>query len=191
MVDLPTGQTTMRTKNKARGFIEPSAFTLARKQAGLTVHQAANELDVNVRTIRNYENGAVRIPYPAFRLMRLMGGYALLGVTGRVGDDWAGWSFWRNQLWSPECKGFEVSHLRYFGTYLQIARQALAARSRSLNPANYLIKNDHLKTTTKPTDYASLTGEQPSNATALFGVKVVHASTVASVAVPVCNEKAA
>lgn len=79
MVDLPTCQAVMRTKTKANKYIDPDAFHLARRKLGLTVKQTAIELNVNERIIRNYENGALQIPYPSFRLLRLLAGYCLLG----------------------------------------------------------------------------------------------------------------
>lgn len=79
MVDLPTCQAVMRTKTKVNKYIDPDAFHLARHKACLTVKQTAIELNVNERSIRNYENGAVQIPYPLFRLLRLLAGYSFLG----------------------------------------------------------------------------------------------------------------
>ncbi|MDP1658577.1 MAG: VC1465 family Xer recombination activation factor, partial [Methylotenera sp.] len=119
MVDLPACEAVMRTKKKPRKYIEPDAFHLARRKAGLTVNQAAIELDVNERTIRNYENGVVRIPYSSFRLIRLLAGYSLLG------NNWEGWGFHQNRLWTPEGRSFEAYELRYIATYISIARHSI------------------------------------------------------------------
>lgn len=178
MVDLLTGQTVMRTKKKARKYIEPDAFHLARHKAGLTMKQAALELDVDVRTIRNYENGVSRIPYPAFRLLRLLANYQL------VGRDWADWSFWQNKLWSPEGRSFAVHELRYVATYISLARhflktQAVASLQRSSEAA--------AKTIEKPPAVRGV----PSSATALFGAEVRQVNAVDLEASPGLQEKAA
>lgn len=74
-------------------------------------------LDVTARTIRNWEDGSSRTPYPAFRLMRLLGGHSL------IGKQWEGWSIWRGTLWTPEGRGFEPHELRYLSNYLWMARK--------------------------------------------------------------------
>ena len=119
----------MQSKKQARKYIEPDDFYLARRKAGLTVHMAAEQLRVTDRTIRNYENGSCRIPYSAFRLMRLLGGYSLCGVTCLKRDSWDGWSFGQNKLWSPEGRSFEVHELRYVATYISIARHFLELKA--------------------------------------------------------------
>jgi transcriptional regulator with XRE-family HTH domain len=159
MVDLSACKIVMRPKSKTRKYIDPDAFHLARRKAGLTVKQASIELDVNERTIRNYENGVVSIPYPSFRLMRLLAGYRLLG------DAWEGWGFHQNKLWSPEGRSFEVYELRYIATYIGLARHYLKTKNQP-----------------KPSTYGALKAVQlensptaigvPSSATALFGAEV-------------------
>ncbi|MDO9394599.1 MAG: DUF3653 domain-containing protein [Methylotenera sp.] len=109
------------------------------------------------RTVRNYENGIVRIPYPSFRLVRLMAGFSLLG------DKWEGWGFHQGKLWTPEGRSFEAHELRYIATYLQIARRALS----SARPTSALVH---------PHVIAPTASNRPSNATALFGVEVRHAT---------------
>lgn len=151
----------MRTKKKPRKYIDPDAFHLARRKAGLTVKQAGIELDVNERTIRNYENGAVQIPYPSFRLMRLLAGYSLLGKS------WEDWGFHQNKLWSPEGRSFEAHELRYIASYISIARQSiktLKAKTEehstygTANPLNGVV--------------STVASDAPSSATALFGAEV-------------------
>lgn len=62
-------------------------FRIERMTAGFSRPQAADYLGVNVRTIRNWETGATRIPYPAFRLLRMR-------AKGLVhGQGWEGWRF--------------------------------------------------------------------------------------------------
>lgn len=147
----------MRTKKKPRKYIDPDAFHLARHKSGLTVNQAAIELDVNERTIRNYENGAVRIPYSAFRLISLLAGYSLLRTK------WEGWGFHQNRLWTPEGRSFEAYELRYITTYLSITRHSIKTRKASSTDG----AAKHLEAINSP-----LANGEPSSATALFGVEV-------------------
>lgn len=168
MVDLPTCEAVMRTKTKARKYIDPDAFYLARRKAGLTVKQASIELDVNERTIRNYENGAVQIPYPSFRIMRLLAGYSLLGKS------WEDWGFHAGKLWTPEGRSFEAHELRYIATYLSLARAFLKARTAT-HPARPRPSSSSLRLPVmqnKTLELEPLASGTPSSATALFGAEV-------------------
>ena len=49
-------------------WADPERFHVERMTAGLTQQQAAEYLGVSVRTMRNWETGSNRIPYPAFKL---------------------------------------------------------------------------------------------------------------------------
>lgn len=159
----------MRNQKKARKYIEPDAFHLARRKAGLTMRQAALELDVDVRTIRNYENGVSRIPYPAFRLLRLLANYQL------VGRDWADWSFWQNKLWSPEGRSFAVHELRYVATYISLARHFLNTQNQNQAPASLQRSSEAgAKTVEIPPAVRGV----PGSATALFGAEVRQVNTV-------------
>lgn len=162
MVDLPTCQAVMRTKTKANKYIDPDAFHLARRKAGLTVKQTAIELNVNEHTIRNYENGAVQIPYPSFRLLRLLAGYSLLGKK------WEGWGFHQNKLWTPEGRSFEAHELRYIATYISLARQFL----KSKRQPGVSCLNGRLSFEKQETDDGSIAIGTPSSATALFAAEV-------------------
>lgn len=169
----------MRKLKKQCKYIEPDAFYLARRQAGLSVLEAAIELDVSERTIRNYENGAVSIPYPCFRLIRLLGGYSLMAVNKRLGNDWQDWSFWQNKLWSPEGRGFDVQNLRYLSIYMQIARRALSSSRAQASPLR--ASPAAAKSNTKSVVSLVIVRaerEEPSSATALFGVKVPQSPIV-------------
>lgn len=167
MVDLSPCEAVMRPKKKPRKYIDPDAFHLARRKAGLTVKATASALDVDERTIRNYEKGVVRIPYPSFRLVRTMAGFSLLG------DKWEGWGFSQGKLWTPEGRSFEAHELRYIATYLQIARRALTSapwRLRAPPPSaaqNPLTANSLV--------IAPTASARPSDATASFGAEVGQA----------------
>ncbi|MDZ4099841.1 MAG: VC1465 family Xer recombination activation factor [Methylophilaceae bacterium] len=109
----------MRKAKKLRRYIAPDDFYVARRRAGLTVSAAADMLDLNPRTIRNWESGKSRIPYSAFRLMRMTAGYALLG------KQWEGWTVWRGKLYTPGGRSFEPHELLYVSTYIGLARHYL------------------------------------------------------------------
>ncbi|HUW29336.1 MAG TPA: VC1465 family Xer recombination activation factor [Sulfuriferula sp.] len=82
-------------------FVCRETFYLERRTAGLTRKEAAAFLGVTVRTIRNWENGSSRIPYPAFKLIRMRAG----GVVQAPG--WEGWRFGRGgALYSPCGRSF-------------------------------------------------------------------------------------
>jgi transcriptional regulator with XRE-family HTH domain len=165
----------MRTKKKPRKYIDPDAFHLARRKAGLTVKQASIELDVNERTIRNYENGAVQIPYPSFRLMRLLAGYYLLGKS------WEDWGFHQNKLWSPEGRSFEAHELRYIASYISIARQSIKTLKAKTEERLALSSSRHASSLVHQLDHplviVATVNDRPSNATALFGAEVGQKST--------------
>jgi DNA-binding XRE family transcriptional regulator len=112
----------MRRKSKARKYIDPDAFYVARKRAGLTRDMAAEMLDVDVKTIGNWENGLTAIPYAAFRLMRLKGGYGLLN------EGWEGWALWEGKLFSPAGRSFAPYELIYLSNYISMARLFIKSR---------------------------------------------------------------
>jgi DNA-binding XRE family transcriptional regulator len=86
---------------KRRRWIEPQAFADLRKQCGYTRQQAADALDVTRRTVQNWETGGARIPWMAYRMLRLLRGFAL------PGPEWEGWTIWRGKLYDPN--GREIS----------------------------------------------------------------------------------
>lgn len=119
--------------------VDREAFYLERRTAGLTRKDAAHFLGVTVRTLRNWENGANRIPYPAFRLIRMRAG----GIVHAPG--WDGWRFGRDgALFSPEGRSFqpwELQQLRLVFSMAEHFRQqqankrADAPRSSAVGPA--------------------------------------------------------
>ena len=120
----------MRTKSKARKYIEPDGFYIARRRAGLTMMAAAELLEVDIRTLRNWENGSCRVPYAAFRLMRMQGGYSLLGKA------WEGWALWDGKLYTPAGRSFEPHELQYVGNYISMARMFLKDRENHKTDVN-------------------------------------------------------
>ena len=75
--------TPKKRKNNARSgalkspriYIDPADFYLMRHRAFLTTQQAAELLDVTHRTLQNWEKGRVRIPYTAYRVLKIKVGY--------------------------------------------------------------------------------------------------------------------
>lgn len=96
---------------------------------------AANMLDVDMRTVQNWEKGTSAIPYAAFRLIRLAGGYALLGKA------WEDWTVWDGRLFTPAGRSFLPHELEHVGTFISLARHFLKTRE---NPKtkNLLGSND-------------------------------------------------
>jgi len=87
-------------------WIDPQDFRDLRKQSGLTRVQAAYELDVTPRTIQNWETGGARIPWMAYRMLRILRGYALPGFA------WEGWTLRNHQLFSPTGRSFDAVWLQ-------------------------------------------------------------------------------
>ena len=111
-----------------RKWIEPQDFRDLRKAAGMTRKQTAEALDVSERTIQNWENGGARIPWMAYRMLRIIRGYALPGVY------WEGWTIRGRKLFSPAGKAFEVENLAYLqATFAQakLWRQQYSRQGRA------------------------------------------------------------
>ena len=100
-----------------RAYVDAEGFKEARLIAGWDRRRAAAALGVTTRTIRNWEAGRVCVPYSAFKLMRILSGYALPGSA------WAGWCVRGDTLWSPAGQGFQVGSLSYLSLVFRMARQ--------------------------------------------------------------------
>lgn len=97
--------------------INHDVFVETRVLARLTQKEAAAILHVTSRTIHNWETGKVKIPYSAFRLLRINTGYEL------PGDSWKGWKLSGDSLWSPEGKRYAADDLSYLSLTFAMARQ--------------------------------------------------------------------
>lgn len=116
MVDLPACKAGDREALVSRRrWIDPQAFRDLRKQSGLTRREAAEALDVTPRTVQNWETGGARIPWMAFRMLRLLRGFALPGLY------WEGWTLCGRTLYSPAGRGFDAGQLE---TIEQVFSQA-------------------------------------------------------------------
>ena len=98
-------------------FVCRETFYRERLTARLTRTETAAFLGVTVRTIRNWENGDARIPYPAFKLIRMRAG-GIVHVPG-----WNGWRFsTEGVLYSPDGRSFEASELYNIRHIFSMAR---------------------------------------------------------------------
>lgn len=91
------GRTPLMRSVNARRFREARHLCVLSQQA------AADLLRVSLRTIKNWESGNVRVPYAAYKLMRILRGYQL------PGESWRGWNLKGDVLWSPEGRAFRAS----------------------------------------------------------------------------------
>jgi DNA-binding transcriptional regulator YiaG len=112
MVDLSAGQAAVsmkRRRYKPKPFkpISHDKFKHTRYLARLTKEEVACLLHVTPRTVALWEAGKSRIPYAAFKLLRISVGFEL------PGDAWKGWSIRGDTLWSPEERPFTAGYLGY------------------------------------------------------------------------------
>ncbi len=90
-------------------------FREARFSAGLTVDACADLLQVTSRTMRNWESGATRVPYTAYRLLRALRNGKLLGA------EWRGFHVWGGHLVTPEGHRFHVGELSWWSLLVRRA----------------------------------------------------------------------
>ena len=118
-----------------RCYISPESFSDLRKQSLLTRKQAAAALDVTPRTIQNWETGGARIPWMAYRMLRILRGYALPGKA------WEGWSVRGCLLFPPVGRPMDLVWLEQFQyVYAQarLWRQGFAALRNQSGASNVL-----------------------------------------------------
>ena len=95
----------MSRRKSSRRWITAQDFADLRKQGGMTRKQAAQALDVTPRTVQNWETGGARIPWMAYRMLRILRGFALPGV------DWEGWTIRGHEMFSPNGRQFDAAWL--------------------------------------------------------------------------------
>lgn len=121
-----------RKKNPRRHphftWADPERFYAERMAAGLTQEEAGEYLGVTRRTMYNWENGLNRIPYPAFKLIRMRAG-AIVHAPG-----WDGWRFARDgALVTPDGRTFQPWELQHLQLVVSMARRfAQAIRAKPL-----------------------------------------------------------
>jgi DNA-binding XRE family transcriptional regulator len=99
-----------------RRWIEPRDFLDMRRRADLTRKQAADLLDVTARTIQNWETGGARIPWLAYRMLRILTGYALPGKV------WEGWTIHGDRLYAPNGRWFDANSMEQIEQVYSMAR---------------------------------------------------------------------
>jgi DNA-binding XRE family transcriptional regulator len=111
-----------------RKWIHPHDFADLRKQSGLTRAEAADELNVTPRTIQNWETGGARIPWMAYRMLRILRGFAL------PSQHWDGWTIHNHQLFSPAGRAFDavwLQNVEHVFAQAKLFRQMYAASGRA------------------------------------------------------------
>ena len=88
-------------------WIDPQRFRDLRHQSCMTRDQAAQALDVTPRTIQNWETGGARVPWMAFRMLRILNGYGLPGSA------WEGWTVRDSHIIAPNGFSFDAPDLEY------------------------------------------------------------------------------
>lgn len=83
----------------------------------LSVRDAGKLFRVTERTIRNWEAGRVKVPYTAFKLMRILRGYELPGQA------WKGYRLKGDTLWSPEGLAFKSSDQTWWSLTVRMAHE--------------------------------------------------------------------
>ena len=119
----------------ARKWIDPQDFIDLRKQSGLTRREAAEELNVTPRTIQNWETGGARIPWMAYRMLRILCGYALPGCH------WEGWTLQGDKLYPPGGRPLDAANLLYLGAVFAQAKlwQQMYTRSGRAKTASTVV----------------------------------------------------
>lgn len=97
--------------------ITAAQFRELRHYCVLSVPEVAKLLHVTERTVHNWESGATRPPYAAFKLLRILRGYELPGHA------WRGWQLFRDVLITPEGHHLRASDAACWSLLAAQARQ--------------------------------------------------------------------
>ncbi len=125
----------MSRRKSARRHITAQDFADLRKQGGMTRKEAAKALDVTPRTIQNWETGGARIPWMAYRMLRILRGFSLPGVF------WDGWTVRGRELFAPNGRPFDARLLEGIEVVFSQARlwRQMYARSGIKKPASTVL----------------------------------------------------
>ena len=132
-----------RRNARSRRWINPQDFRDLRHQAGMTRKEAAAALDVTPRTIQNWETAGARIPWMAYRMLRILRGYALPGVA------WEGWTITGDILHAPNGRRFaanELAHIEQVFSMARLWRQMYAASGRAKTASTVVSFPDRRRT---------------------------------------------
>jgi len=123
----------MSRRKSSRRWIEPQDFRDIRHRADLTRKQTADLLDVTPRTIQNWETGGARIPWLAFKMLRILTGYSLPGKA------WQGWHVESDKLIAPNGRWFDASSLEQVEQVFSMARLWRADYARRVSNPNLAV----------------------------------------------------
>jgi len=94
----------------------------------LSTTEAAKLLRVSERTLHNWEKGRVRIPYAAFKLMRILRGFEL------PGHHWKGYRLIGDTLWSPEGLAFKAADHYWWSLTVRMAHEFRSIMAQRRQP---------------------------------------------------------
>ena len=137
-----------------RRWIDPQDFADLRRASGLTRTEAAEALDVTPRTIQNWETGGARIPWMAYRMLRILRGFALPGLQ------WEGWTLRGGVLFSPNGRSFDAVWLHnaeLVFAQAKLFRQMYAASGRAKTASTVVPFPDRRRQPEERTHYATVT----------------------------------
>src|SRR5690606_35715132 len=98
-----------RAKKQLRiNAVTAARFREMRLTCGLSIEAAAKVLHLTERTLHNWESGRVRIPYAAYKLLRILRGHELADPA------WRGFRVVGPVLWTPEGHSFRPDHLTWW-----------------------------------------------------------------------------
>lgn len=126
-----------RRRYKPKPFkpISHDKFKQTRRLAKLTREEVACLLHVTARTVALWETGKSRIPYAAFKLLRVLVAFDL------PGDAWKGWSIRGDTLWSPEQRPYSAGYLGYQWLTFAMAESWRRAQER-MKPAEPVLASE-------------------------------------------------
>ena len=104
--------------------VTASRFREARSVCCLSVPAAAKLLRVTERTLQNWEAGRVRVPYAAYKLMRVLRGHELAHPA------WSGFRVVGDTLWTPEGHPFRPDHMTWWSLTCRMADEFRAQARR-------------------------------------------------------------
>jgi DNA-binding XRE family transcriptional regulator len=116
-------------------YVSAQDFQDLRRYSGLTRLQVGKLLDVTARTIQNWETGGARIPWMAYRMLRILRGYDLPSLA------WEGWTLRGDTLYSPDNRAFRAADLYWLqNTFAQakLFRQLYARSGRAKTASTVL-----------------------------------------------------
>ena len=122
------GQTGRKSKPLGNPSVTGFRFREMRLSCGISVPVAAKELRVTERTIQNWETGRVRVPYAAYKLLRILRGWELPHA------DFKGWRLLPDRLVTPEGRAIWPKKLAWWSLTCRMAdgfRELVAPRPKA------------------------------------------------------------